>query len=364
MIRSRRDRCVVRPEPLERRVLFAAAGIEVAIGDGGSRSVSFVDADGTSATASVRGAAAVVRFSGEGLTQASSAHGVAVTGTGVTLTGVTASGTSRRSALSFTAAGGDGRLAVPQLTSDGRMGRVDGPAVVLTGPLTTGGPVGRLLLLSAQNASITLGGDTGFSSVAISDGGTDTDLTSTAPIRRLTLGSWTGADGGDAIAAPSIETAVVTGTFAGDISLSSAGSLDFGLFRNATLTVSGDVRSASFLSLEQSSVYVGVRPMPALAPVQSLSDFAAPSTIGRLRVRQIPILSSDTSVIAARYIGRVVIRDVLNDFGEFPPHFVIADRIDRVKAWAHTGHRSYPPIVRKGLENDSLSLGVLRIRAI
>jgi hypothetical protein len=364
MVRSRYDCCIAGAEPLERRVLFAGAELEVAIGSGGSRSVSFIDADGTSASISVRGAAALVRFAGEGMTQAPSPHGVTVSGTAVTLAALAVTETSRRSAVTFTASGGDGRLAVGRIDADGAVGRIDGRPVILTGPLTTGGPVGRLLLLATQNASITLGGGAGASSVSISEAAFDTDLTSAAPIRRLTLGSWTGADGGDTITAPSIGTALVAGTFTGNISLSSAGSLAFGLFKDSTLTVSGDVRSASFESLNGSSMYVGVRPLPGLTPVQSLSDFVAPSTIGRLRVGWVQTFTSSDSVIAARFMGRVVIGDVLSDFDSFADHSIVADRIDHLKVKAHTTHRPQPPVVRSNVASGMLKFGVLRIDAL
>src|SRR5687767_10675035 len=172
-------------ERLERRVLFAVGFLDVAIGDGQAGAVSFVDADGTAARVSVRGASAVVRFTGDGLAQAPAGRDVVVSGAGGSVASVTATGTSRRTAIAFTASGGDERLTVGHIAADGPVAKVDAPNVVLTGSLATGGAAARINLLRTENASLTLGGGAGKSSIVIREDAVDTDLHSASPVERL-----------------------------------------------------------------------------------------------------------------------------------------------------------------------------------
>lgn len=104
---------------------------------------------------------------------------------------------------------------VADISTDGAMKYIKAPAVVLTATLTTGAPASRVEFLRTSNATVTLGGGAGRSSVTIREAAIDTDLISAAPIDRLQVGTWEGADGDDLITAPSIARATMSGVFRG-----------------------------------------------------------------------------------------------------------------------------------------------------
>ena len=369
-------------EPLERRLLFANGSLDVEIG-GAARAARFIDTDGTTVTVRMRGqGAATVHFTGEGLAQAPSRRTVVVSGTGLALASVTATGVSYRSSMAFSASGGDGRFGLGPVTTDGPIGGIIAREAVLTGGLSTGGPARQIRLLRAENGAITLGGGAGTSSLAISEAAVDCDLTSAVALRRLDLGTWTGGDGGDVITAPSIDRLTVGGVFSGDLTVSSAGRLDFDTIENSTINVSGsigsvmvapfsttrnlrmnvggDIGSAAFATLTTSRIYAGVRPLPDESPVPTLSDFVAPSSIRRLQMSG--GLETSDCVIAARFMGRVLIRGVIDLFGTRAR--VVADRIDRLKLNVFAGLHRLVNLTYKDIDSETVSRGTMRVDAL
>lgn len=329
-------------EPLERRVLFAANVLDVVVGDGGSRSVTFTDSDGTAASVSIRRGTATVRFTGEGLAQAPVGRAVAVSGSGVAVAAVTASGTSRHTILAFTASGGDERLTVGLVSTDGPVKAINGRNVVLTGGLGTGGIARRVELLRTENATISLGGGAGMAAVTIHEAAVDTDLTSVAPVRHLRLTSWTGLDAGDTITAPAI-TSVTADLFSGDFVTGSIKSLDIDQVRGATISVSGsmgqmrvqsardlfvnvvgDINSATFGLMTNTRVYAGVGPLTAgSAAPSSPADFVEDSTIRRFSL--LDAEAAPDSIVAARLLSNLKLRGVAGS--RAPGTFFVADRI-------------------------------------
>ena len=368
-------------EGLEPRMLFAE--IEVGIGDGAAPAAQYTDADGTAVRVAINGGMLALRFSGEAL--AESVHGaeVHVTGTGVSLVSAAARGTSRRTSVTFAASGGNGRAVVGAITAEGALKKLEGPQVVLTAVLTTGGPVRNLRLLRAENATIALGGGRGSSSVEIREGAIDSDLSSAAPLRRLELGSWTGADGADTITAPSIGKAVVAGVFAGDIRAGAISSMEVvagyrierssihvtrnlrrlvvhGPIEDSFVDVGGNIGFVSVALLSRSRVYAGVRPLPLEASVPAgVADFTSSSSIRRFRQFYTP--SADTSVVAARFMGTVVLGEV-GDAGWGGSVFV-ADQIGRVVARVGTAP-SYRTQTLKDLKSTQHSFGRVEVRAL
>ena len=367
-------------ERLEPRTLLAE--LVVGIGDGTPRALQFVDGDGTAVRVTIRRGMLAVRFTGDGLAQAVEGRDVRVTGGGVALASAAASGTSGRTSITFTASGGDGRVVMGAITADGPLKDFLAPQGVVTGTLTTGGPIRRLQLLRAENATITLGGGRGSSSVEIAEGAFDSDLSSAAPLRRLHVGSWTGVDGGDTITAPFIGKAVVAGDFVGDINADALRSFEVevgnrversvirvtgnvgrfvvsGSVTDTVLTVGGNIGFVSVALLLHSRVYAGVRALPegVLVP-GGVADFVAPSTIRTFRQASSP--GTDSSVVAARFIGTV-------DLGEADTRrtggcVFVADRINRVIAW--TGIGPYRRETLSKLTDGQRSVGPVELRAV
>ena len=366
-------------ERLEPRTLLAE--LVVGIGDGAARALEFIDADGTAVRVTIRRGMLALRFTGDGLAQAIEGAQVRVTGTAVALSSAAASGTSGRTSVTLTSSGGDGQVVVGAITADGPLKHFMAPQVVVTGTLTTGGPVRRLQFLRAENATITLGGGArGTSSVKIVEA-LDTDLTSDAPLRRLDLGAWGGVDGGDMITSPSIAKVHVIGTFSGEVNVSSAGKFLFGDLQSATINVAGsighlhgrnaigllvnvagDIASVSFDLLRQSRIYAGVRPLPVDAPAPtSNSDFVANSTIGRLALRFVD--ASDNSVVAARVIRSASLRSVNLD-RPAPITVIAADRIDRIAARTYVLGQPMRNVRLPRLDDEVRQLGSVELRAL
>lgn len=334
-------------ESLEQRTLFADGFLDVTIGDGAARSVRFVDADGTAASVTVRAGSAVLRLAGDGLSQATERRDTVVSGNGVAVAAVTVTGTSPRTTLAFDGAGGDGRVTVVDIATDGPMKFIDGRDVVLTGSLTTGGTARRVEFRSTQNAQINLGGGAGTASVAIREDAVDTNLTSAAPIRRLSLFTWAGFDLGDTITAPSIGR-MTAEVFRGNINSGSIGTLELRSIETATIqlsgslsrlrglgatdsiiSVAGDIDNIRFYALTRTRIYAGVRPLPAESPVpSSISDFVGFSSIRRFQLDTTDI--SGLVVVAARVFGAVRLDVIRLGFGVDVT--LAADQIRRVTA--------------------------------
>jgi hypothetical protein len=368
-------------QSLEPRILRADGSLTVSIGDAALPSAQFTEADGTAVIVSMRGGTASLQLVGDGLSQAVQGRELIVSGSGIALAAVAATGTTRRSVMTITGSGGDGRVAVGAITSDGPLKRMSGEQVVLTGTLTAGGPVRRLRLLRTENATIQLGAGTGTSSLAITDAAMDTDVTSVAPVARFDLGSFGGVDGGDVITAPSIDRMIVAGVFQGDIAVSSAGTLDLGVVQSTRITVSESVRvlramtasdlradiagsigSVRFVYLWASRIYVGVRPLPEEAPVPaSVADFISPSRIGSVWIGAADTTSN--TVIAGRFINRVFVGRVPDDRGDWQA-YVVADRIARMTGTILMASKYQRRVSARALEDETQDLGSFEVRAI
>lgn len=254
--------------------------MDVALGTGAARSVTFTDADGTVATISAAGGAATVRFTGTGLAQAPAGKGVTVTGNPLALTGITVTGGTP--AVTVRGNGGNGEVVVGGLS--GAMRSFSGRNAVLRGTADFPG-LGRLDLLRTEAATINIGG--GGSSVRIGTA-TDTDLTAAVDVRQLRVGSWGGTDADpDVITAPAIGTLQVTGDFTGNLNLNGpAGSRSLNSARvggaagAGTWTVNGAAGSVSVGSTapQWAATFAG--------PVNSLKvtgDLAGSLTAGSVR---------------------------------------------------------------------------------
>ena len=258
--------------------------LEVTLGTGGARSAAFTDADGTAATISVSGGTAVLRFTGTGLSQQPAGRGVAVGGTGLELAHLAVTGGSP--AIRLNAAGGANGVTISGLTSTVPVrsftGRDD---VVLRGPIDFAAGLGRLDVMRADNAAITVGG--AHSSISIGNA-IDSDLTAAGMIRQLRLGSWGRLTGeSDVITAPAIGTLQTSGDFAGDLRVTGAAgprSLNSvrvrGAVRGGAWTVGGAVGSLALGRTESPWAATFAGPVSS---VRVASDLAGAITAGSVR---------------------------------------------------------------------------------
>jgi cyclophilin family peptidyl-prolyl cis-trans isomerase len=132
--------------------------LSVGIGNGGAKAVSYTDADGTTATISLKGGAGNVRFSGSHLSQTTGKAGATVQGSAITDVSIDLTGTGASGALTVKASGGDGRVAVSHLTSDGGMKSIAAKQLKLAGNLTMAGNVGKADFADVTNSTMTFGG--------------------------------------------------------------------------------------------------------------------------------------------------------------------------------------------------------------
>jgi hypothetical protein len=366
------------PERLEPRMLCAF--LDVTVGDGAARSLRFLDGDATSVRVSLDQGTASLHLTGDALAQSVEGPDIVVSGTSVALESISATRTSTRSTLAVVTAGGDGRAVVTGITTDGAMKSIKAPGVMLTGVLATGAPASRVDLLGAADATISLGGGSGKSSVYIRDTAIDSDLESFAPVVKLKVGSWTGTGGDDVIAAPSVAKATIEGPFTGVMSLSSAGTLKFQTLNQSVVAVSGSAKrfegdgatdsridvggSIGALVVQylvQSHVYAGVGALPPETPIPTrASDFVTPSRIGRVRVNNVGLTFDST--IAASLIGRVYVAVVPDDRDY--RDVIVADHVGRVSAVISMASKYLQRKRASNLDNEVLDLGAVQVRAV
>ena len=326
------------------------------------------------------GGTAALGFTGEGVAQTLDGRDLLVTGNSLVLASLAAAGTSQESVITVSGTGGDGRVDIAAITSDGPLKRLNGDPVALTGTLTSGGPVKRLRLLRTENATLQLAGGRGKSSVTIHDAAMDTDITSAAPIARLEFASFGGVDGGDVITAPAIDR-IVAGIFQGDIAVDSAGKLDLEVIKSTHLTASGSVArvrgqtaegfradiggsigEVRFVYLSRSYIYAGIRALPDGSPVPAtIADFVAPSRIGGVWIGAAD--STFETVIAGRNVRRVFLGRVVTDRGDFHA-YVVADRVDRLNGTTFLASKYQRRFSAKALDNETRDLGSFEVRAL
>ncbi len=190
----------------------------VTIGEGAARQVTFVDADGTTATVSLRGGGtAVLDLAGTGLTQTTDGRGIRVTGPVTSITALTLNGTDGRTTVNVRARGGtDNAVDVNGITAAGGVRNLSGRQLSVTGPVTLGSAA-RVDLADLTNATLTINGTTPVS-INIDGAVTDSTVTSTAAIRSFRADSVGGTDAEpQAIQAPSIGRLTVGSELTGDV---------------------------------------------------------------------------------------------------------------------------------------------------
>lgn len=367
----------------------AAPNLQVTLGGpDGAKSVTFTEADGTVATVSVKGAGtATVTLAGAGLTQQAPARGkVTVAGSVTGVETVALAGGSASTAVTIVGKGGsDGAISLAGLTSDSALRSLSARTAAVTGPVTLGGPVGKLDLGSVTGATVTIGGTANGTASAVTLGtATGASITSAGPLKSVTAASFAaqGQTRGT-ITAPALAALTSKGGFAQNVTVSGAvgkvsvaGDLSGtitadsvrsvsvrGAIANASInatrpfaasdrplgriTVAGTISSASIVSagnmtgvtaggLQAVTIFAGVSPAVNQVTLPSQpSDFAAQATIPSVTVRG---ASQDFS-IAAFTLGKVNL-GTLTTANNGTPFGLAADSIKSVAGTIGAGRQS------------------------
>lgn len=254
-------------------------GLPITISNGGTKFATYTDADGTTATLTLKGAgSATINFaSASTLTQTPSRKGVIVSGSGATIGGITTTGTNGASVLSITTKGGTKFISIGGLTTQS-LKSITGKGVNLTGAISTSGAIGSLALASISNG--TLAAPSVGSIVTTGDFSDGVSLTGTGvDLNKFQAGS---VSGGTWLVAGSIKSISDKGNFSATIDAGSITTLNVkggisngGLQLTAsgadlkTLTVGGGISSSeinaagslgnlSAANLSSSEIYAGV----------------------------------------------------------------------------------------------------------
>ena len=326
------------------------SSLDVTVGNaaaGGAKQVSYVDANRTLATVTLRGpGSATVSFFGNDLTSSGSS-GVVVSGSAISIASITTTGTTAASTLTITTSRGPKVIAVGDITT-GSIGSIDAPGVTLTGNLTASGSIGSMSLGAAVNGTVAAtsvgtlsvrgafddnlvlnGGGTvlgKFASGSITNGiwtltgsvnsissgsATDWGLNVTQSVNSIQLAG--GGLSGGAITLGSVGTFNIKGSvFDSDTELTGSG-LDL-----KTLSVGGSINGSLFNAagsygkinadaLINTRIYAGVGNLAANQVfVANLAQFVSQQSIGALSLRSHRRDGSFTnSDVAAANLGKI-----------------------------------------------------------
>lgn len=213
----------------------AVGTLDVAIGSGhAAQTVRFTSgAKGASSVTLKGGGSATLTFAGSNLASTTKGTVTTVTGSGITIASLATSGTTPSSALTIT-----GAPTVGSITSDASLKQINAGAATLNGNIQVNGTIGTLLLKSAQNGRIDLGGANTSAPVGkITLGSaTNEDLVSDAPLQSISVGSWTGnTPSAPLIDAPALGQLTCKGDF--------GAAIDIG-YQDSSGTLLGDLGSA------------------------------------------------------------------------------------------------------------------------
>ena len=349
------------------------------LGNGGSRTVTYVDADGTRGVITTRGGTASVRFEGENITQEVVGPHTVVSGQNLEVFQIGLSGDNP--SMTVTGTGGDGRLVLKGLSADSPVRAVNARSSVLKGTSNFAQGIGRLDVLSTEDASITIGGDPAAGQVAGTlDLGNvdDTDIASSVPIRSIRSGNWTNGDAeADVVSAPAL-TSILAGDLSGTfnagairsirantvtgatINLSqpaAAGVLALGSMNvrgsilNSTVNSVGNIGSVVAGALTGSNVYAGVTLPDAVRLPAAADVFTSSSGIRALTVRNRTAPSFVNSVVAASVLGRMNLGLIQTDNAGTPMGLAAA-LLQSISAVTQTG----TPVRAVRLEEPSQSI--------
>lgn len=254
----------------------------VTLGEGGAKSITFTDSDGTIATLKLSGGTAALTFVGDGLGVITGKSGVTVIGTDLLITSLDINGQTDKGKLTFTCKGshdGDKYIDIGDISVAGSIASISAAGVNLQGNLTLGGSV----------ASLTVNG------VAAGQ----------HTIEAVSIGTFkVYGDLNDAT------ITLTQGVVAGQPKVMALGTLTVGGAMNAsTIESAGHIGKATIGQMMDSTVFAGVdtaRNALGVLPDEA-QDFLAAATLGSLTISGVKgqTIGFEGSYIAAANLGKI-----------------------------------------------------------
>jgi peptidyl-prolyl cis-trans isomerase A (cyclophilin A) len=289
--------------------------LDIKLGAGGAKTVSFKETSGATVTTSLKGpGSADLQLLGSNLQQSTGRNRIVnISGGAASVLGIAASSTTARSSLTF-ASKGSAHVAVGQMTFNSAIGSVVGPTVDLTGSLTAGGAIGSLLLHSISSAQ------------------NNRSVLSAPSIGKLSIRS-------------NLSAAVINLTGAGlDLkSLNVAGAMQASEIHSA-----GSLGALTVGSTSDASILAGVTTLPNGQLLPNLaSELAGNASIASVDVRG----SFSATAIAAKSIGLLRLGRIQAS-GEPVPFGVAGSRFGSIAGTSGTTRKKFA--IRKPLDQAKL----------
>jgi cyclophilin family peptidyl-prolyl cis-trans isomerase len=256
-----------------------AAPVTLTIGTATARSLTFTQPGGAVGHLTIRGGTALITFSSAAVTTTTSGGVVTASGAGATIASIVITNTGSAASLNVT-----GAVALGAVSDAKAVSSLIAPDATLSGT-SSFGSIGRLDVAAITDSTLSLGSG---NSTLLVPRVTDTSVTSTGAITRITSNQWTNDNGGYyALTAPRIGRIDVTGTFADLVNITASGSS----LASATIgqaqqawTVAGSIGSATFASPAGAWSLTATGAVNALTIAGNLTSNISAASIGALTV--------------------------------------------------------------------------------
>ena len=295
---------------------IAAADITTIVGeDTGVKSISYVDADGTKTTVTVKGAGvAQLSFDGANVSETVKGKQINVDGSDLTLSNIVVSGSNAKTVVTISSKGGDGTATVAGFSADSDIKAIVAKGVVLTGELNVPGAVGSLTVAGATDTSITLGGSATDRGSALSLGEIiDTSVFSTGTVKSVKVDSVQDRTGAaDAFTAPSIGSLSSSSSMAWDVTATDDGVIgnvsiggnmigDWTAGQFGRITVKGDLTESTLTSLRVPAVNPDAKSEYGIGSIKVGGAFSGVtvSSVGTIGSLQSQTMDANTIVAGA-----------------------------------------------------------------
>lgn len=325
--------------------LPAGDTLDVALGVGGAKSVTFVDGDGTKAVLKLTAGTATLHFAGNGILQTGTTA-LTISAQGAQLTGIDVTGDTSTASLTVTGSKtvktGNATINVGAISVAGPIAKMTLTAVDLHGNLTIGGKIGTLTLNSITGAALQATSIGNCKLAANLQASTLTLSQAVVPADPKVLGLGTLTVGGTVSGSPfavagsvgkvvlqqasastltaggAIASLAATGLSACGVSAASIGTLSVsGTVLASIVQSTGNIGTVKAGQLLSSTLFAGVDPVrnaPGVLPDESL-DFAVAATLGTLTLSGVKgqSVSLRDSYVAASKLGKIVLSGLPTD---------------------------------------------------
>jgi hypothetical protein len=282
---------------------YSAASFSVnqfVLGAGGAKSITYTDADGTTATVTLSAGTGTLDFEGEGIKQTVSKTGaVTLTGTNVRLANIDITGSTAKGQLAFglknAAKTSDGQVSIGGVHVDGPIAGIVGAGVNLTGDLVVAGAIKTLTMGDVGGAAqqiVSLGGS-GADKTAVTFGRvSDVTFNASGGLASFKAVDWRDTDGmEDELKAVSLGglsvtgktgskvVAAIAGDFEADVVLTGAGIDPAKVGTLGAVSIAGRVSGAWEVTGKAAAVTVGAMEEAQIKVTGELASFTSKGTV-------------------------------------------------------------------------------------